>query len=148
LAAARVGYGFAHEDLISVLLKVKLPFEPSGLAEAAALGALDDREFLLRSVANNADGLAYLTRNLDSMGFQAVPSAGNFVMMVLGDEQHAQRTFEGLLQQGVIVRPLAATGLPNCLRISVGTPEENEFFIEALEQMRQEMEASSYATVD
>ena len=65
LAAARVGYGFAHEDLISVLLKVKLPFEPSGPAEAAALGALDDRGFLLRSVAITRKGLEYLlTRSL------------------------------------------------------------------------------------
>ncbi|HEY3936404.1 MAG TPA: histidinol-phosphate transaminase [Bryobacteraceae bacterium] len=148
LAAARVGYGFAHEDLISVLLKVKLPFEPSGPAEAAALGALDDREFLVRSVANNTSGLVYLTRNLRGMGFETVSSAGNFVMIALGNEQQAGQVFQGLLQSGVIVRPLGATGLPQCLRISVGTPEENEFFIEALTRVRQEMEANSYATVD
>jgi histidinol-phosphate aminotransferase len=148
LAAARVGYGFAHEDLISVLLKVKLPFEPSGPAEAAALGALDDREFLERSVANNASGLVYLTRSLRGMGFETVSSAGNFVMIALGNEQQAGQVFQGLLQSGVIVRPLAATGLPQCLRISVGTPEENEFFIEAFTRVRQEMEANSYATVD
>jgi histidinol-phosphate aminotransferase len=148
LAAARVGYGFAHEDLIAVLLKVKLPFEPSGPAEAAALGALDDREFLLRSVSNNASGLAYLARSLRSMGLAAVPSAANFLMLALADEQQASQIFQGLLQRGVIVRPLAATGLPECLRISVGTSEENEFFIEALDRVRQEMEANSYATVD
>jgi histidinol-phosphate aminotransferase len=132
LAAARVGYGFAHEDLISVLLKVKLPFEPSGPSEAAALGALEDREFVHRSVANNAKGLVYLTRSLREMGFEVIPSAGNFVMMVLKGEQQAKSLFQNLLERGVIVRPLATTGLPNCLRISVGTPEENEFFISAI----------------
>jgi histidinol-phosphate aminotransferase len=132
LAAARVGYGFAHEDLISVLLKVKLPFEPSGPSEAAALGALEDREFMIRSVANNAKGLAYLTRGLRDMGFEVVPSAGNFVMVVLKDEQKAASIFQSLLERGVIIRPLTTTGLANCLRISVGTQEENEFFFETL----------------
>ncbi|MBV9222398.1 MAG: aminotransferase class I/II-fold pyridoxal phosphate-dependent enzyme, partial [Acidobacteriaceae bacterium] len=140
--------GFAHEDLISVLLKVKLPFEPSGVAEAAALGALEDREFMLRTVANNAKGLAYLNRNLREMGMQVAPSAANFVMLVFADSGRAQGAFEGLLRRGVIVRPLGATGLPHCLRVSVGTPEENEFFIEALDRVRQEMEMHSYAAVD
>ena len=148
LAAARIGYGFAHEDLISVLLKVKLPFEPSGVAEAAALGALEDREFMLRSIANNAKGLAYLNRYLREMGIQVAPSAANFIMLVFADSGEAHCVFEGLLKRGVIVRPLAATGLPNCLRVSVGTPEENEYMIEALDGVRQEMETPSYATVD
>jgi histidinol-phosphate aminotransferase len=150
LAAARIGYGFAHENLISVLLKVKLPFEPSGVAEAAALGALEDREFMLRTVANNAKGLAYFNRSLREMGIQIAPSAANFVMMVFADGQSAQNVFKGLLARGVIVRPLSATGLPHCLRVSVGTPEENEFFIKALGGVRQEqeMETPSYATVD
>jgi histidinol-phosphate aminotransferase len=127
-----VGYGFAHEDLISVLLKVKLPFEPSGPSEAAALGALEDREFMIRTVANNAKGLAHLTRNLREMNFDVVPSAGNFVMIVLGTERQAQSIFQTLLERGVIIRPLATTGLTNCLRVSVGTPEENDCFLEAL----------------
>jgi histidinol-phosphate aminotransferase len=133
LAAARVGYGFAHEDLISVLLKVKLPFEPSGPSEAAALGALEDREFMIRSVANNAKGLLYLTRSLRELGFTVVPSAGNFVMLVLKDDLEAKNIFQNLLERGVIIRPLATTGLPNCLRISVGTPEENEYFLQTLQ---------------
>lgn len=132
LAAARIGYGFGHEDLISVLLKVKLPFEPSGPSEAAALGALEDREFMIRSVANNAKGLVVLTRGLRDLGFDIVPSAGNFVMVVLKDENHAKALFQSLLERGVIIRPLAATGLSHCLRISVGTPEENEYFLATL----------------
>ena len=132
LASARVGYGFGHEDLISVLLKVKLPFEPSGPSEAAALGALEDREFMIRSVANNAKGLVYLTGALRDLGFEVVPSAGNFVMVVLPDENKAKSIFQNLLERGVIIRPLVSTGLPNCLRISVGTPEENQYFVEML----------------
>jgi histidinol-phosphate aminotransferase len=138
LAAARVGYGFAHEGLISVLLKVKLPFEPSGPAEAAALGALEDREFMLRTVANNSRGLVFLTRSLRNLGFQVVPSAANFIMLVFADPLQAKHVFEVLLSRGVIVRPLAPFGLPQCLRVSVGTPEENEIFIN-------EMEANLYA---
>jgi histidinol-phosphate aminotransferase len=138
LAAARVGYGFAHEDLISVLLKVKLPFEPSGPAEAAALGALEDREFMLRTVANNSRGLVFLTRSLRNLDFQVVPSAANFIMLVFADPWQARHVFEVLLSRGVIVRPLAPFGLPQCLRVSVGTPEENEIFVN-------EMEANLYA---
>ncbi len=148
LAATRIGYGFAHEDLISVLLKIKLPFEPSSPAEAAALGAIEDREFMFRTLANNAKGLAFFNRKLREMGLHVVPSAANFVTIVFGGPEEAQQTFQALLRRGVIVRPLEATGLPNCLRVSIGTSGENEFFIEALEQVRQELETDVYAAVD
>jgi histidinol-phosphate aminotransferase len=87
---------------------------------------------MIRAVANNAKGLAHLTRNLREMNFDVVPSAGNFVMIVLGTERQAQSIFQTLLERGVIIRPLATTGLTNCLRVSVGTPEENDCFLEAL----------------
>lgn len=146
LAGARVGYGFAHQDLISMLLKVKLPFEPSGVAAAAAIGALDDNEFLRRTLDNNTQGLAFLTKSLREIGFEVVPSATNFVMVVFESEEEAHGVFESLLQQGVIVRPLKATGLPHCLRISVGTREENEICVDALKRARVEMEVNPYAT--
>jgi histidinol-phosphate aminotransferase len=152
LASARIGYGFGHEELISVLLKVKLPFEPSGVAEAAALGALEDREFMLCSAANNASGMAFLKKELTRLGIHAVPSATNFLMLVFDTAGHAKQIFEGLLERGVIIRPLAATGLPNCLRVSVGTPEENEIFIQAMEvvcrQVSTSMEVHWYAAID
>lgn len=135
LAAARVGYGFAHEDLISVLLKVKLPFEPSGPAQAAALGALEDREFMLRSVANNSRGLLFLTHRLRDLAIQVIPSAANFVMLVFAHPEQAAHVFEALLSRGIIVRPLASFGLPACLRVSIGTPEENESFIKEMETL-------------
>jgi histidinol-phosphate aminotransferase len=146
LAAARIGYGFAHGDLISILLKIKLPFEPSGVASAAALGALDDSEFVQQTVDNNCEGLRFLTRSLRAMDLEVVSSAANFVMIVFGTEEEADQTFEQLLQYGVIVRSLKATGLPRCLRISVGSPEENEICVDALRRVRVQMEVNRYAT--
>lgn len=145
LAAARIGYGFGHADLISMLLKVKLPFEPSGPSEAAALGALNDRDFLLGTVANNSAGLKFLRRELTELGLDVLPSAGNFLTAVLESADAASGVFEGLLRRGVIVRPLAATGLPHCLRISIGTPEENRILVSALTEVRNELELNHAA---
>ncbi len=135
LAGVRIGYGFAHEELIRNLLKVKLPFEPSTPAQAAGIAALEDKEFLHRSLELNARGLRYLTEGLEDLGLTVVPSEANFVMTVLPSEQDATRIFEELLAQGVIVRPLKATGLPNCLRISTGTDEDNRLCVEALRKL-------------
>ncbi|HYL77765.1 MAG TPA: histidinol-phosphate transaminase [Bryobacteraceae bacterium] len=132
LAGIRIGYGFAHEDLIGNLLKVKLPFEPSTVAQAAGIGALADKEFLHRSLELNARGLKYLTSGLQDLGLHVVPSDANFVMVALpGAEQASQLTRE-LLTQGIIVRPLGSFGLPNCIRISTGTDEDNQLCIEAM----------------
>src|SRR5947209_2208903 len=146
LAGARIGYGFAHEDLISVLLKIKLPFEPSGIGEAAALGALEDREFMEKSIENTARGLIFLNHAFQALGFTVVPSAANFIMVALETKDLAQQLFERLLRQGVIVRPLKATGLPNCIRVSVGTKEENEICVKALERVSAELEVNLHAT--
>ncbi|MCX6625058.1 MAG: histidinol-phosphate transaminase, partial [Acidobacteria bacterium] len=132
LAGVRIGYGFAHEELIRNLLKVKLPFEPGTLAQAAGIGALGDKEFLHRSLELNARGLRFLSGALDELGLKAVPSEANFVMVPMESAGEARRVNEALLRQGIIVRPLGAFGLPHCLRISTGTMEENEMCIEAL----------------
>ena len=128
----RIGYGFAHEELIRNLLKVKLPFEPSTPAQAAGIAALQDKEFLHRSLEVNARGLKYLTAGLEDMGLTVAPSNANFVMTVLPSAADATRIFEELLAQGVVVRPLAAFGLPNCLRISTGLDDDNRLCIDAL----------------
>ena len=131
LAGVRIGYGFAHEELIRNLLKVKLPFEPSTPAQAAGIGALADREFLHRSLELNARGLRCLTEGLAGMGLTVVPSHANFVMVILPLEEEADRIFEELIAQGVIVRPLKAFGLPQCLRVSTGTDEDMGLCLEA-----------------
>src|SRR5215472_6892717 len=132
LAGARIGYGFAHDELIRNLLKVKLPFEPSAPAQAAGIGALADKEFLHRSLEMNARGLRSLTEGLEDIGLQVVRSDANFIMVPLSSAEEAKRIFEDLLAQGIVVRPLGAFGLPNCLRISTGTDEDNHLAIEAL----------------
>ncbi len=146
LAAVRVGYGFAHDSLIHTLLKIKLPFEPSGVAAAAALGALDDRDFLNKTISNNTSELEFLTARMRDLRITVVPSAANFAMLVFPAPADAQIVFQDLLERGIIVRPLGATGLPNCLRVSVGTHEENETFIETLAGVLSHMEVNRYAT--
>jgi histidinol-phosphate aminotransferase len=131
LAGVRIGYGFAHEELIRNLLKVKLPFEPSTPAQAAGIAALGDKEFLHRSLELNARGMRCLTEGLAEAGLTVVPSEANFVMVVLRSEQEATRIFEELLAQGVIVRPLKAFGLPGCIRVSTGTDEDNQLSVKA-----------------
>jgi histidinol-phosphate aminotransferase len=135
LAGARIGYGFAHEDLIANLLKVKLPFEPGAMAEAAGIGALQDKEFLHRTLEANARGLRTIFQGLRALGVQVIPSDANFVMTVWESESEARRVTEELLGEGVIVRPLGAFGIPNAVRISTGTEPENLEFLDAMEKV-------------
>jgi histidinol-phosphate aminotransferase len=135
LAGVRIGYGFAHERLICNLLKVKLPFEPSTLAQAAGIGALADKEFLHKSLELNARGLKFLTDSLSEIGLTVVPSEANFVMVVLPDAAHATRLTTDLLTQGIIIRPLASFGLPDCVRISTGTDDDNQRCVGAIQKL-------------
>ncbi len=132
LAGIRIGYGFAHEELIRNLLKVKLPFEPSTPAQAAGIGALSDKEFVAQSLELNARGREFLASSLRRLGFETPESDANFVMIALPDVGVAGHMNEGLLRRGIIVRPLGAFGLPHCLRISTGTDEENRIAVDAM----------------
>ncbi len=129
LAGVRIGYGFAHEELIGNLLKVKLPFEPSTLAQEAGIGALGDKEFLYRTLELNARGMRYLTDEFAAMGYEIPPSDANFIMVPLASAPEAERFSEQLLRQGIIVRRLRAFGLPHVIRVSTGTDEENEMLV-------------------
>lgn len=140
LAGIRIGYGFAHEELIANLLKVKLPFEPSTTAEAAGVAALDDREFLHRSLELNARGVKLYMTAFEEMGLAPVPSEANFVMLPMETEQQAMHIHEEMLKRGAIIRPLRAFGLPHCLRISTGTMDENA---RCLQHMRQALETTA-----
>jgi histidinol-phosphate aminotransferase len=135
LAGVRIGYGFAHERLIQNVLKVKLPFEPSTLAQAAAIGALADKEFVHRSLELNARVLRRLTNGLEEARLKFVPSDANFVMVVLDNEKQAADLVEGLLRKGIVIRPLRAFGLPHCVRVSTGTDEQMEAFLGALDSV-------------
>lgn len=135
LAGVRIGYGFAHDVLIRNLLKVKLPFEPSTLAQAAAIGALADKEFLHETLGLNARALRRLTSALDSLEADYVPSDANFVMVAMESERAAAGLVESMLQKGIVIRPLRAFGLPDCVRISTGTDDQTEACIDALVQV-------------
>ncbi len=129
LAGLRVGYGIAHPAVIDLLNRVRHPFNVNAPALAAAEAALDDVEFLLRSYALNSAGMAQLVAGLKALNVETVPSKGNFLLAKVGD---AARINQALLKQGVIVRPVANYGLPECLRVSVGLAGQNARFLEAL----------------
>lgn len=129
LAGLRIGYGLAHPAVIDLLNRVRQPFNASGPAQAAATAALDDDAFLARSYALNRAGMAQLVDGLAALGVETAPSEGNFVLARVGD---AARVNAGLLERGVIVRPVANYGLPEWLRVSVGLAWQNARFLDAL----------------
>ena len=131
LAGLRVGYAIAHPEVADLMNRVRQPFNVSSVALAAAEAALDDDEFLARSAEVNRRGMAQLVAAFRELGLEWIPSAGNFVTFKVGD---AIGVNQALLRQGVIVRPIAAYGMPHWLRVSIGLPEENARFIEALRQ--------------
>jgi len=135
LAGVRIGYGFAHEHLISNLMKVKLSFEPSGPAQAAGIAALDDGEFLKETIKLNSEGKIFLYNLFDQLGIQYIRSHANFVTIILESENRVNTIYDRLLKKGIIVRPLKAFGLPHCIRISTGLEDENLFFAEKLREV-------------
>jgi len=135
LAGVRIGYGMAHSDIIAKMMKVKLPFEPSTLAAAAAIGALEDNEFLSRTITLNQESLKFLNQNFVRLGLKFAPSIANFVMIDFHISDLAHKIHLGLLKHGIIARPLDAFGLPHCIRISTGTMEQNIKCITALESV-------------
>ena len=135
LAGLRVGFGIAQPSITDFLNRIRQPFNVNSLAQAAAIAALNDAAFLQKSAQVNADGYRQLTQAFDAMGLEYVPSSGNFVLVKVGHEDGAgARVNLALLKQGVIVRPVGNYGLPQWLRISIGLPEENAVFIEALKR--------------
>ena len=135
LGGIRIGYGFAHEQLIKNLLKVKVPFEPSLLAQVAGMAALDDGDFLSRTIILNEKGKKYLKEELELLKVQYISSAANFITTRWESEKKANSLTENLLKKGVIVRQLTSFGWPNYIRVSIGLEEENEKFIKSLKEI-------------
>lgn len=129
LAGLRIGYGLMHPSVADLLNRVRQPFNVSSVAQAAALAALADVAYVDESARLNSEGLAQIVRALDALRVAYVPSHGNFVLIHVGD---AAAVYDRLLRQGVIVRPVANYKLPEHLRITVGLPDENTKFIDAL----------------
>lgn len=127
LAGLRIGYGVSDPELASYLERARHPFNVNRLAEAAALAALDDSEHAERSKQVNAEGIAYLTRELEALSVPVWPTDANFLLARPGPG-----VYDALLHQGVIVRPLGGFGMPDFVRITVGLPEENERLVDAM----------------
>ena len=133
LAGLRIGYAIGPAVLLAEMNKVRSPFNTSGVAQAAALAALDDAEHVRRSIASNRAGHAQLSEGLAALGVQHVPSAGNFLLIELDTE--AKPVADALLHRGVIVRPMGWMGFPDAIRVTVGTRPEIEKFLDALGQV-------------
>lgn len=133
LAGLRIGYGFGTVELMSYLGRVRTTFSVSSVAQAAALAALDDQAHVRRALENNAAGAEFLARALAEAGFGVAPTWANFIYLELGEE--AAPVARRLQEEGVIVRPLAPWGAPNSLRVTIGTPEQNGFFVNALRKV-------------
>jgi len=132
LASLRAGYGIARPELIEVLQKTRQPFNVNGIAQSGALAALGDDEHLRKSKRVVDSGRAYLENEFRAMKLKFNPSAGNFVFVNVGD---GPAVFKGLLNMKIIVRPLRGYNLPEWLRITVGTMEQNEKCIAALKKL-------------
>ena len=123
LAGMRIGFAIGRPTLLAAMNKLRTPFNTSGVAQAAALAAIDDREHVTRCIETNASERKRLSDGLTQMGLRPVPSETNFIFMNVGPE--AKEICDALLHAGVIVRPLGWMGFPEAIRISVGTAEEN-----------------------
>ena len=137
LAGLRVGYGIAHPEVASSIMKVRLPFHISRLSVAAALAALDDEEFLQKTLENNRRGKAFLLREIEATGFRVIPSQANFLLFLPPRDPIA--LVKAMERRGVIVRSLVAFGVPEGIRVTVGTEEQNNIFLKAFKEAVKEV---------
>ncbi len=135
LAGLRVGYGIAREEIINNLLKTKLTFEPTTLAQTAALAAYEDEDFLKKSIEVINSGKERLYSFFEEHGVQYLKSISNSVMMILQTEQEAVDFTQAMLEKGVILRRINAFGLPNCVRITIGIEKEMDHFEKSFKEV-------------
>lgn len=133
LAGLRVGYGCGTAELMGYLGRVRTTFSVSSGAQAGALAALEDEPHVRRALENNAAGASYLTRAMADMGYRVPPTWANFIYVDIGEE--AAPVARRLQEEGVIIRPLAPWGAPNAIRVTIGTPEQNESFVSAFRKV-------------
>ncbi len=132
LASLRVGYGIASRSLIEVLQKTRQPFNVNGIGQIGAIAALEDSEHVLQSKRIVDAGRAFLEEQFSAMKLKYIPSAGNFVFVNVGD---GPTVFKKMLARKIIVRPLRGYNLPEWIRITVGTMEQNEKCIAVLKDV-------------
>jgi len=132
LAGLRIGYGITDAKLADYINRVRQPFNTSSVAQAAAIAALSDKSHVRKSREMVREGMKYIEAELKSLGFDVVPSQANFLLIDL--HRDATELYDKLLRKGVIVRPMKGFGIPNCIRVTIGTMEENRRFISALKE--------------
>jgi len=132
LAGLRVGFGLCHADVADLMNRVRQPFNVNSIAQTAAVASLGDDDFVERSYALNQAGMAQLTQGFNKLGLEYIPSFANFVSFAV---KNAAQVNQKLLQNGVIVRPIANYEMPDYLRVSIGLFSENARFLEVLEQI-------------
>ncbi|WP_337103457.1 histidinol-phosphate transaminase [Paenibacillus sp. YIM B09110] len=135
LSSLRIGYGVGQPEIVGFINQVREPFNTSRMAQAAARAALDDQDYVAYCREQNNRGIRYITGELERLGLPYFPAHGNFVMF--DAKRPSQEVFDALLRKGIISRPRWAN-YPTYVRISVGTHEQNEKFVAALEQVLQE----------
>ena len=133
LAGLRVGYGVASPEITDLINRVRQPFNVNNLALVAAEAALEDADHLHHTLQLNNEGMRQLMTGLNSLGLEVIPSVGNFVAVDV--KQKADIIYEGLLREGVIVRPVIVYEMPNHLRITIGLPEQNARLLNALQKV-------------
>jgi histidinol-phosphate aminotransferase len=133
LAGLRVGYGLGPAELLGYCARMRNAFSVSSVAQAAALAAMDHHEYVESVVENNAAQAQVLTHGLSKLGCRVVPTWANFLYCDLGE--NAASVARRLQNEGVSVRPLGPWGAPNCIRVTVGTPEQNQFFLKAAQRV-------------
>lgn len=132
LAGLRIGYGLSSPEIADILNRVRQPFNTNLLAQSAALAALDDDDHVANSVRVNDEGKRYLQQELDKTALRSLPTMGNFISIHMARD--AMPIYETLLRDGVIVRPVANYAMPEYLRVTIGTAEQNERFIDSLKR--------------
>ena len=133
LAGLRMGYGISHPDVAELLNRVRQPFNSNSVALAAAEAALQDVDHIRQSVETNTTGMQQLMAAFDKLELDYIPSVGNFICVEL--EHAGLEIYEALLHKGLIVRPIDIYGMPNHLRITVGSKEENKQFIQSFSEI-------------
>ena len=132
LAGLRVGYAFADAQVADMMNRVRQPFNVNSVAQAAAVAALQDEDFVRQTHALNQRGMEQITQGLSTLGLEFIPSYGNFISFKIGN---GMKNYRRLLELGVIVRPIASYDMPDYLRVSIGLESENEKFLSALKQV-------------
>lgn len=131
LAALRIGYAIASTNVIHHINQVREPFNTNRFAQAAALAAVQDQDFVMECRQRNAEGIAYITEEVRKLGISCYPAFGNFILIDTG--RSGEEVFHSILREGIIVRYDAGWKLPNVIRVTVGSMEQNKRFIEALQ---------------